>query len=199
MAKKVLTPVTIGGIEFDALIDEEKSMNSTIPTYPVEDGFAVSDTIILEPLSLQMTLYISNTPVTWLRRHGSSIDRVEKICNALENLWLSKSLVKVVTSNAIYTNMGMVSISIKKSKELGYAREVSMQLQKVNVTKRKRVTIPKYCLKSGTTEANAGTASTSQTSSKTTTTTGNSNTDKYVNDAQNKASILYGAASKYIN
>ena len=65
MAKK-LTPVTVWGIEFDALIDETKTMTATIPAYPVEDGFPVSDTIILDPISVSLTLYISNTPVTWL-------------------------------------------------------------------------------------------------------------------------------------
>ena len=198
MARKALKPVSVAGIEFDALIEESKTMNATIPSYPVEDGFSVSDTIILEPISISMVLFVSNTPVTWLHRHGHSTDRVNKICEELENLWLEKKLVKVVTTNAIYKDMGIVSISIKKSKELGYSREISLQLQKVRVTKRKTVTVPNYILKSGTTAANAGTASTSQSSSKTTVTTGNSNTDKYVNDSMNKASILYGAANSII-
>ena len=64
MARKALKPVTVAGIEFDALIDEQKTMSATVPAYPVEEGFPVSDTIILDPLSLQMTLYVTNTPVT---------------------------------------------------------------------------------------------------------------------------------------
>ena len=65
MAKK-LTPVTVWGIEFDALIDETKTMTATIPAYPVEDGFPVSDTIILDPISVSLTLYISH-----LYQHGN--------------------------------------------------------------------------------------------------------------------------------
>ena len=49
MARK-LQPVSVWGIEFDALIDETKSMTSTIPEYPVEKGFSVSDTIINDPI-----------------------------------------------------------------------------------------------------------------------------------------------------
>lgn len=101
MARKNLKPVSVAGIEFDALIDEQKTLSATIPTYPVEEGFPVSDTIILEPLSIQMTLYVSNTPVTWLYRHGSSVDRVNKVCDRIESLWLDKKLVKVVTTEAI--------------------------------------------------------------------------------------------------
>lgn len=194
MANKKLQPVSIDGIEFDALISEEKSMTSAIPTYPVEDGFSVSDTIILDPVSIQMTVYISNTPVTWLLRHGSSTDRVEKVCQELENMWLEAKLVKVVTTNAIYKDMGITSISIKKSKEIGYAREVSLQMQKVRKTARKVVTIPNYCLKSGSSEASAGTATTSNESSKGDASKSNATGD--TSEAKKNSSILYGVAAK---
>lgn len=206
MAKK-LTPTTVWGIEFDALIDETKTMTATIPTYPVEEGFPVSDTIILDPVSVSLTLYISNTPVTWLYRHGTSSDRVKRICEQIENKWLQRQLTKIVTSDTIYTNMGITSISIKKSKEIGYSREVAITAQKVRVTERKTVSIPAYILKSGESMANAGTASTSQTSSKSSSGAGTSSTggsssggsgssnSSGGSDAKKKQSILYGAAS----
>lgn len=203
MARKKLKPVSIWGIEFDALIDETKNLSATIPTYPVEKGFPVSDTIILEPISVQMTLYISNTPVTWLYRHGSSTDRVNKICDLLEQKWLKKQLAKIVTTEAIYKDMGITSISIKKSHDIGYAREVSISAQKVRITKRKTVKIPSYVLKSGETKANAGTASTSTSSSKSSTGSGGgggSSSSKGSgssgsSNAKKGQSILYGAAS----
>ena len=195
MSRKALQPVTVDGIEFDALIEEQKTYNSTIPSYPVESGFSVSDTIILEPINLQMTLYVSNTPVTWLHRHGSSVDRVNKVCEALENLWFAKKLVKVVTRDAIYTNMGISSISIKKSKEIGYAREVQLQLQKVTITTRKVVTIPSYAFKAGATEANAGTATTAITSSNGASRDPNGSTNNGNSASKNAQSTLYGMAS----
>lgn len=200
MARKALKPVTVAGIEFDALIDEQKTMTATIPAYPVENGFPVSDTIILEPLSLQMTLYVTNTPVTWLYRHGNSVDRVNLICERMENLWLDKKLVKIVTTDAIYTNMGITSISIKKSKEIGYAREISLQVQKIRITNRKTVVIPSYILKAGETMANAGTASSSTSSSKSSSSSSSSgssgsNSSSKSNSSKKGQSILYGAAS----
>lgn len=166
MARNGLRPVSVAGIEFDALIEEQNTMSTTIPSYPVEDGFPVSDTMVLDPLTVQMTLYISNTPVTWLYRHGTSNDRVNRICERLENLWLDKELVKVVTTDAIYKDMGITSMTIKKSKEIGYAREVSLSMQKVRITKVRTVTIPSYVLKSGETMADAGVASASSSSAK---------------------------------
>ena len=57
-------------------------------------------------------------------------------------------------------------MTIKKSKEIGYAREVSLSMQKVRITKVRTVTIPSYVLKSGETMADAGVASASSSSAK---------------------------------
>ena len=38
MGRKKLKPVSVAGIEFDALIDEQKALSATVPTYPVEEG-----------------------------------------------------------------------------------------------------------------------------------------------------------------
>ena len=205
MARKNLKPVTVWGIEFDALVDESKTMSATIPAYPVEEGFPTSDTIINDPIALSMTLYVSNTPVTWLYRHGNSNDRVKKICDRIEEKWLEKKLAKIVTTDAIYKNMGITSITINHTKEIGYAREIQLSAQKVRITSRKTVTIPEYILKAGETMANAGTASTSTTSSKSTgsgnagATSGNggssSNKSSNTSEAKKNQSILYGAAT----
>ncbi len=191
MAKKK-TPVTIWGIEFDALIEEQKTLSSTIPSYPVEDGFPVSDTIINEPVSIQLTLYVSNTPVTWLYRHGTAADRVVKICDRIETQWAEKKLTKIVTSDAIYRDMGITSIAIKKSREIGYAREITVTAQKVRTTKKKTANVPDYIKKSGETMANAGRATVSNTSGKS---SGAGNADSGGDSAKKRQSILYGAAS----
>lgn len=204
MARK-LQPVSVWGIEFDALIDETKSMTSTIPEYPVEKGFSVSDTIINDPIQFSATLYLTNTPVTWLHRHGSSNDRVKRICNDIEKKWFEKKLTKIVTSDTVYTNMGLTSISIKKSADIGYAREISISAKKVRVTKRKTVNIPTYVLKAGESMANAGKASTSKSSSKSSSSSSSSSSGssgssgssskKSSSGSKKSASILYGAAS----
>ena len=200
-------PVSVWGIEFDALIDESKTMTSKIPEYPVEQGFPVSDTIINDPISISLNLYLSNTPVTWLYRHGSSNDRVKRICEMIEKKWFEKSLTKIVTTDATYTDMGITSISIKKSADIGYAREIAITAKKVRKTKRKTVTVPSYVLKAGESMADAGKASTSKTSA--TSGAGASSSDSTAygstsgggssasggSSAQRSSSILYGAAS----
>lgn len=200
---RAINPVSVAGIEFDALISDDKNYTQEIPDYPTEAGFSVSDTIILKPITVNLVLYVSNTPVTWSDRHGISSGRVNDVCKKLEELYFSRELVKVVTPDAIYTDMGISSMQITKSKELSNARQVSLALKKVYVTKRKTVYIPEYILKSGETAANAGKATTSAAES-TSSNSGNSSgsssgswsgSGSAASDSKKACSILYGAVS----
>ena len=74
-------PVTIAGIEFDALISEEHGYEATVPEYSVESGFSVSDAIIHGAETLNMVLYVTDTPVTW--RSHSGRGRVEQVTKRL--------------------------------------------------------------------------------------------------------------------
>lgn len=203
MARK-LKPVSIAGIEGDALISEDISYSADIPEYPVEKGYNVSDTITLKPLVLNITLYISDSPATWRNRKGHTpkANRTKKICEKFERLYFKRKLVKVVTTDKIYTNMGITSMTISHSSEIGYARQIQFSLKKVYVTKRKTVYIPAYILQSGETKSNAGTATTSSSSSNSSSTSSSgsssSNSSKSSNSSNSgkKGSILYNIGKK---
>mgnify|MGYP000630542321 CR=1 FL=1 len=195
-------PVSVNGIEFDALIDQTDTLEATVPEYTVEDGFVVSDAIILNPEKLDMTLYITDTPVTWYSRHGSGQDRVESIVKQLQELYYTAEPTTVVTSAKSYTNMAIESLSISKSVEIGYAREVSISFKKIRVTSAKTTTIPDSYGKSGTTQASAGTASTSSGSSGGSSGSGSGSSGGSSGSGSNsgssggsKSSILYSAAN----
>ena len=162
---KATQPVSINGLEFDALIDESRTLEATVPEYSVESGFSVSDSVILNPEKLSMTLFVTNTPVTWYRRHGASPTRVDNVVKQLEELYFAKEPVTIVTSDATYTSMAIESITISKSLEIGYARQIPISFKKIRVTRAKTTTIPDSYGKSGATAASAGTASTSTGSS----------------------------------
>ena len=162
---KATQPVSINGLEFDALIDESRTLEATVPEYSVESGFSVSDSVILNPEKLSMTLFVTNTPVTWYRRHGASPTRVDNVVKQLEELYFAKEPVTIVTSDATYTSMAIESITISKSLEIGYARQIPISFKKIRVTTAKITTIPDSYGKSGPTAASAGTASTSTGSS----------------------------------
>ena len=195
-------PVSVNGIEFDALISQTDTLEATVPEYTVEDGFVVSDAIILNPEKLDMVLYITDTPVTWYSRHGSGQDRVETIVKQLQELYYTAEPTTVVTSAKSYTNMAIESLSISKSVEIGYAREVSISFKKIRVTSAKTTTIPDSYGKSGTTQASAGTASTSSGSSGGSSGSGSGSSGGSSGSGSNsgssggsKSSILYSAAN----
>lgn len=186
---KARQPVSVAGIEFDALISESRTYEATVPEYAVESGVSVSDDIILGSEKLDMTLYLTDTPVTW-RSHAAS-GRVESVIQQLEELYYSKSPVTVVTSEKTFTSMAITSISISKSFETGYAREIPISFQKIRVTSAKTATIPDSYGRSGKTQAAAGTANTTAGSS------GSSGSSSSSSGDGSKSSILYGAAKGF--
>lgn len=186
-------PVSIDGIEFDALLDQSMDYEADVPEYTTEKGFSVSDNISLKPETLSMTLYVSDTPVTWKSRFGSGKGRVEKVVKQLQDLYFAKKVVTVVTSDAVFDSMAITSISISKSADVGYAREIPISLKKIIVTESSTTSIPDSYGKSGTTGASAGSANTTAGNSGN---SSNSGSGKNGNsDSGKNGSILYNAAN----
>lgn len=186
-------PVSVGGIEFDALLDSEESYESELPEYPTEDGFSVTDTIVLKPDGLTMTLFITDTPVTWRNRHGSGQGRTEEVVKRLKELYFNKQPVEVITSDNVYSDMAIQTMSIKKTLEVGYAREVPISFKKIIVTSSKTVTIPDSYGRSGTSGASGGTANTSSGSTGSSSSSDSSGSSS--GSSGKSGSILYTAAS----
>ena len=204
-------PVNINGIEFDALIESEETYEADVPEYPTESGFNVSDTIVIKPDTLSMTLYVTDTPVTWKATHTPAMRRTETIVNSLTELYFKKQTVTVTTSDKVYASMAITSLSIKKSADVGYAREIPIEFKKIAVTSSKTTTIPASYGRSGTTAASNGTASTSSGSSGTKSsgsgsssssrstaaaTKSSSSSSSSGSSSGKKSSILYSAANK---
>ncbi len=192
-------PVSINGIEFDALITSSETYEATVPDYAVETGFSVSDSVILTPESLSMTLLVSDRPVTWAGRFGTGGDRVATVTQQMKDLYFEKALVTVSTSEQTYTSMAIISLSTSMSKERGYAREIVVQFKKVRTTTATTTTIPSSYGKSGTSGTSAGTASVSSASTVSSTSSSSSSTasaSSSSSDSSSKSgSILYNLAS----
>ena len=82
-------PVSINGIEFDASLKRAMTSKPS-PGIPNRKRFSVSDTIVLKPETISMTLFVTDTPVTWKQRFGSGSGRVENVVKRLEELYFSK-------------------------------------------------------------------------------------------------------------
>ena len=159
---KVYTPSSLGGVKFDAIISRDRTYEAEVPTYPVESGFPVSDAVLRSPLALNVTAFISDTPVTWKRQLGNTRSRVSKVVKQLENLYFAGEPVTFITGNKVYTNMAITSITVPETEEMKTAVEVSISLKQVEVTKAKTTTIPSSYGMSGTTGDSGGSASTEE-------------------------------------
>ena len=198
---KAKQPVSINGIEFDALLDSDEGYEAQVPEYPTEKGFSVSDNITLKPETLNMTLFVTDTPVTWKSRHGGGPGYPEGIVAQVKALYFAKQPVTVTTSETVYEDMAITNLNIKKSTEVGYAREIPIVLKKIIVTESTTVTIPDSYGKSGATGASAGTANTTAASkgsgSGGGSAGGSSGGNSKGSNKQGGGSILYNAASGF--
>lgn len=188
-------PVSVAGIEFDAVLDIKEAHSSTVPQYPIDEGYSVQDNVALDPMSLTMTLYITATPVTWLSRHGSGEERVRQIWNQLFGIYSQKMPITVITSETSYSNMIIKGITYKKSSETGYAAEIPIEFSQVIVTSARTAAVPEEYARAGMSQQLAGSAATSTVTSSGSTAGGSSNSGNSGNSAaQQSSSWLYQMA-----
>lgn len=189
-------PVSVDDIEFDALIDSEEGYEADVPEYPTEKGFSVSDTIVLKADTLNMTLYVTDTPVTWRERTGSGPGKTEGVVRRLKDLYFAKKILEVTTTDCVYSNMVITSMNIKKSVEVGYAREIPISFKKIEVTETATAEIPASYGKSGKTAKAAGKASTTAASTAGSSSSGGSSASGS-SSSSSRGSVLYNAASGF--
>lgn len=187
-------PVSVADIEFDALIDSEEGYEADVPEYPTEKGFSVSDTIVLKADTLNMTLYVTDTPVTWRERTGSGPGKTEGVVRRLKDLYFAKKILEVTTTDCVYSNMVITSMNIKKSVEVGYAREIPISFKKIEVTETTTAEIPASYGKSGKTGKAAGKASTTAASTAGSSSSSGSSSGS---SSSSRGSVLYNAASSF--
>ena len=177
-------PVSVDDIEFDALIDSEEGYEADVPEYPTEKGFSVSDTIVLK------------APVTWRERTGSGPGKTEGVVRRLKDLYFAKKILEVTTTDCVYSNMVITSMNIKKSVEVGYAREIPIAFKKIEVTETATAEIPASYGKSGKTAKAAGKASTTAASTAGSGSSGGSSASGS-SSSSSRGSVLYNAASSF--
>ncbi|MCQ2559153.1 MAG: hypothetical protein MJ157_00320 [Clostridia bacterium] len=153
-------PVRLNGLEFDALLQEKAAYAAFVPEYPTEEGFSVQDSLILRPLELEVTLLLTNTPVTWANYFATEEGRLEKIWQQLEELYFSRQLCTLETSEKIYHNLALVKMTLQKNSKHSRVREIPLIFRQIRQTSTQIQGIAEDYLKSGISRLNTGTAST---------------------------------------
>lgn len=104
-------------------------------------------------------------PLTWYGRHGAGQGRVEQVCKQLEELFYAAEPATIVTSECTYSSMAIKNLTFSKSLDAVYAIEIPIFFGKLRITQAATTSIPDSYGKSGTNNAQAGTANATSGSS----------------------------------
>jgi hypothetical protein len=160
MQKRVDDFVFNYSIPFNALMDMSQNFTAEVPSYPTEQGFKISDSIICNPLEMDMTLFTSDMPITFT---GSDVLTVDEVVSSLKSVYFSQEPVTLQTPEGIYENMAITSFTIIKTPDLGNAKEIPISFRQIKIVDTKTTYIPESYGRSGETTANTGNSQTTGT------------------------------------
>jgi len=112
----------IGSLELDAILEEQHSFSSEVSQYPIETGESISDHIALNPESVMMRGFITNTPVDFINALTDlafGADLVQTAFDKLIEIWKSKEVVTVVSGLKVYDNVVLRKLSIPRDRTTG--------------------------------------------------------------------------------
>lgn len=125
----------IGGVVLDATLTEDHQYNARVTNYPVENGRIISDHIINEPETVQITGIVTDTPLAIL----SSFNRSINAFNRLIQIHNNRERVTVVTGIKVYTNMVMTTLQVPRNVQTGQSLTFVIDLQKIYLDSTVRV------------------------------------------------------------
>lgn len=118
---------TISSVLLDAVISEDHSYNSRVTNYPIESGLIISDHIISEPDTLQITGIVSDTPLSIFAPFNNSVNAFDQLVEIQKR----KERITVVTGIKVYTDMVITSLQIPRGIESGQSLTFVIDMQKV--------------------------------------------------------------------
>lgn len=138
--------VSIDGYPLDLVETEAHELVAEVTDHPVEDGSDVSDNVRLKPRELTFTNgIVSDTPIgaiaTDTTRGDISGTYSQDAYNRLENIWLARQPVTVVTRLKKYENMILDRLSINDDSKTSHALVFTAHFKQVTIVKNKRVTV----------------------------------------------------------
>src|SRR6188768_4318683 len=117
----------VASVVLDAVLSEEHVYNSRVTNYPIEDGRIISDHIINEPDTLQLTGVVSDTPLSFLAPFNRSINAF----NTLVEIHNRRERITVVTGIKVYTDMVITSLQVPRNVQSGQSLTFVIDLQKI--------------------------------------------------------------------
>lgn len=165
-------PGRIGSLVLDATLNDSHSYTNEITDYPIEEGANINDHIKKNPITITITGFITNSPITFLEDISqATIDEVaenkaknlsaissNRISGAFSELMRivgddsstqnisitpnNPKIVEVVTGLRVYTDMVMSKLEINRTPSDGESLRFSATFKKVKKAKSKIALVP---------------------------------------------------------
>lgn len=141
---KLTQPAKIGDmLECDVILSRTTTFESEVTQFPVEDGFSISDHCIRKPMKLTLEVLFTPTPVTWfLAALGGSRHSLNRVIDAVMDIWKKGEPVTIKLVDAIYTDMVMTSAPMPRRTEDGYCYKAILEFQHVRRVTQRTEDIP---------------------------------------------------------
>lgn len=126
---------SVSSVVLDAVISEAHVYNSRVTNYPIEDGRIISDHIINDPDTLQLTGLVSDTPLSFLAPFNRSVNAF----NTIVEIHNRRERITVVTGIKVYTDMVITSFQVPRNLQSGQSLTFVIDLQKILIDSSVRV------------------------------------------------------------
>lgn len=123
-----LTPVAIGTVQFDALLEITEKYDANVPMNTTDRGYETTDDIIPNLMKVDMKLFVTPTPVTWSHLPSHVGRNPRDVVDGLVALMNTRKPVFVTTYKKNYNNMMIQKLSVEKNADIGYALEIDVSL-----------------------------------------------------------------------
>lgn len=127
------TPVAIGAVQFDALLEITEKFDANVPMIRTDMGYDTSDDIIPGLMRVDMRLFVTPTPVTWWSVESHRLRNPREVVDALKVLLEKRKPVFVTTVKRNYENMMINKVTTSKTADTGYALEITVSMIQLTI------------------------------------------------------------------
>jgi len=131
-------------ITFDAALSITPTADTDATDHPVEQGAAITDHLRPKPKQLAVVGFISNTPTKVSQGQQFPSDSPGPANDArsmLETRRLAGKLHAVITRQAAYENMALISISEAQTAQLGDSAQFTLSFKEIRIVQNLTITV----------------------------------------------------------
>ena len=132
---KKYAKTAISSVVLDAVISEDHHYTSRVTNFPIENGLIISDHIINDPETLQITGIVSDTPLALFTPFNTVLNALNapsvSAFNTLVEIHNRRERITVVTGIKVYDNMVITSFQVPRNMESGQSLTFVIDLQKM--------------------------------------------------------------------